>query len=77
MRGVQLLVVVATTAAESDSWEWGYDHAGDIAWLLEDGWSPESVYRRRGHQVGRPRLLDKPEATEGCLAGLRDMGRIE
>ena len=78
--GAVLLAVAPTALAESDSWEWGYDHAGDMVDLLQDGWSPESVCRSTAGAAirwGGEEWLDKPEATEGCLEGLRDMGRID
>lgn len=78
--GAILISAAPTAMAESDSWEWGYDHAGDLAELLGSGYSPPSICRSTAGLAityGGEEWLDKAEATEGCLAGLRDMGRIE
>jgi hypothetical protein len=81
-----LLVPSLGSGSHSESWKWGYDHAGEAAQFLPNGTSPESACRGTAGMymrfAGSPALgtmnppTDKGEATAGCLAALRDMGRI-
>ncbi len=43
--GAALIAAAPTALAESDSWDWGYEHAGDMDDLLQDGFSPASICR--------------------------------
>ena len=87
--GAAMLIPSATGCSgtgHSESWKWGHDHAGDAAQLLPNGTSPESACRGTAGMYitfGGSEALgtmnpptDKDEAVAGCLAGLKDMGKI-
>lgn len=84
---IGLFGIVALTIAgcgHSESWKWGYDHAGDAAQFLQNGTSPESACRgTAGLYMRFPDSAalgtehpptDKDEAVAGCLAGLKKIG---
>ncbi|MCP9272770.1 hypothetical protein [Mycolicibacterium arenosum] len=77
---VPILIVLFVGAAllsggigHSESWQYGYDHAGNAASLVNGGVSNSYACRSVAGMGGMfDSQLDQSEAYDGCMAGLKD-----
>ncbi|MGU3651854.1 hypothetical protein [Mycolicibacterium sp. A43C] len=71
---IALIAVVSLATADSESYDYGYRHAGDAAKTHAQGWSEGSACRSVANLATQyvDVTLDYEDIVAGCLKGLKD-----